>query len=186
VVTAGQYTNIGTVTGNPVDNQGQDIAGLDDVSDTDPSNHFGATTGINVVKSVNNEDANTTGPTLTVGTQATFTYIVTNTGNVALGTVGVRDDNGTTGSTTDDFNATFVSGDTDGDSRLDPTETWTYTATRTVTLGQHTNIGVATGTPVDASGGTIPGLTTPLSDSDPATHTGIQVFSKRRFLSSSN
>ncbi|MDH3717629.1 MAG: Ig-like domain-containing protein, partial [Planctomycetota bacterium] len=41
-VTDGQYTNIATVTGNPVDAGGIDIAGLDDQSDTDASNHFGA------------------------------------------------------------------------------------------------------------------------------------------------
>ncbi len=139
-VTAGQYSNIGTVTGNPVDPTGGDIAGISDASDTDPSNHFGATAGINVVKSTNGQDANTApGPTLAVGSTATFTYVVTNTGNVPLGTVVVRDDNGTAGNTADDFNATFQSGDTNSNGRLDTTETWTYQATRTVTAGQYTN-----------------------------------------------
>ena len=85
-MTAGQYSNIGTVTGNPVDATGADIAGITDATDTDPSNHFGATAGINVVKSTNGQDANTApGPTLAVGSTATFTYVVTNTGQRAAG-----------------------------------------------------------------------------------------------------
>jgi EF hand len=185
VVTAGAYSNIGSVTANPVDTNGADIAGIADVADTDSSNSFGATAGINVVKSTNGEDANTgTGPNLRVGATATFTYVVTNTGNTALSTVSVRDDNGTTAITTDDFNATFVSGDTDGDGRLDVTETWTYQATRIVTRGLYSNIATATGNPVDATGAEIAALADP-TDTDPSTHTGIEPLSKRRFLASS-
>jgi hypothetical protein len=185
VVTAGQYTNIGSVTANPVDANGTDIAGLADVTDTDPSNHFGATAGINVVKSTNGDDANTgSGPNLRVGTTATFTYLVTNTGNTQLSNVSVRDDNGTAGNTADDFNATFVSGDTDGDNRLDVNETWTYRATRVVTRGLYTNIATATGNPVDAAGVDIAALVDP-SRTDPSSHTGVEPLSKRRFLASS-
>ncbi len=185
VVTAGQYSNIGRVSANPVDSTGTAIAGATAVTDTDPSNHFGATTGINVVKSTNGVDANTgPGPSLTVGSVATFTYAVTNTGNSALGTVSVRDDNGTTNNTADDFNATFVSGDANSNGRLDTNETWTYQATRTVTTGLYTNISTVTGTPVDATGTTIVGLTAP-TDTDPSNHTGVPIFSKRLFLASS-
>ncbi|MFN9914605.1 MAG: hypothetical protein ACK53L_18600, partial [Pirellulaceae bacterium] len=99
-VTAGQYTNIATVTA-------EDLSG-NDVSDTDPSSHFGVNAAINVVKSTNGQDANTTpGPFIPVGNTATFTYAVTNPGNVALGSVIVRDDNGTPGNVADDFNAVF-------------------------------------------------------------------------------
>ena len=172
-VTAGQYSNIGTVTGNPVDPTGGDIAGIADATDTDPSNHFGATAGINVVKSTNGQDANTApGPTLAVGSTATFTYVVTNTGNVPLGTVVVRDDNGTAGNTADDFNATLQSGDTNSNGRLDTTETWTYQATRTVTAGQYTNLSTATANPVDATGADIAGMTD-VSDTDPSNHLGV-------------
>ena len=55
-VTAGQYTNMATVTANPVDASGADIAGLADVSDTDPSNHFGFTVGIGLQKLTNGVD----------------------------------------------------------------------------------------------------------------------------------
>ena len=172
-VTAGQYTNIGTATANPVDTTGTDIAGMTDVSDTDPSNHLGVTTGINIVKSTNGQDANTTtGPLLVVGTTATFTYVVTNTGSTPLATVVVRDDNGTSGSTADDLTPTLQSGDTNSNSRLDTTETWTYQATRTVTAGQYSNIGSVTANPVDATGADIAGAAD-VSDTDPSNHLGI-------------
>ncbi|MBM4090494.1 MAG: hypothetical protein FJ276_13890 [Planctomycetes bacterium] len=173
VVTAGQYTNTATVSANPVDASGADIAGLPDVTDNDPSNHFGITTGINVVKSTNGQDANTaTGPVLAVGSTATFTYTVTNTGSVALAGVVLTDDNGTPGNTGDDFSPTFQSGDTNANGRLDTSETWTYTATRVVTAGQHTNIATVTGNPVDSNGGDIP-TAADVSDTDPSNHFGF-------------
>ncbi len=48
-----------------------------------------------------------------VGSTVTFTYVVTNTGNVPLSGVAVRDDNGTPANPADDFDATFVGGDTE-------------------------------------------------------------------------
>jgi hypothetical protein len=172
-VTAGQYTNIATVTGTPVDTGGVAIGGIPNVTDTDPSNHFGATAGINIVKSTNGDDANTApGPSLAVGSTATFTYVVTNTGNVPLGSVVVRDDNGTTGSTGDDFSPTLQSGDTNSNGRLDTTETWTYTATHTVTAGQYTNTATATGNPVDQAGTDISGMTD-ATDTDTSNHLGV-------------
>jgi hypothetical protein len=172
-VTAGQYSNIVTVSGNPVDATGTDIAGITEPTDTDPSNHFGATAGINIVKSTNGLDANTApGPTLGVGTTATFSYVVTNTGNVPLGTVVVTDDNGTTGNTADDISPTFQSGDTNSNGRLDVSEIWTYQATRTVTAGQYTNLGSVTANPVDTSGNDIAGMTD-ATDSDPSNHLGV-------------
>jgi hypothetical protein len=72
---------------------------------------------------------------------------VTNPGDVPLFNVTVVDDNGTPASAADDFIATFVGGDTDGDLLLDTTETWTFTASRIATPGQHTNTATATCTP---------------------------------------
>ena len=107
-VTAGQYTNIATVTANPVDATGADIPAVADVSDTDPSNHFGFTAGIAVQKLTNGIDTGTgSGPSLAIGSTATFTYNVTNTGNVALTNITITDNNGTTGTTTDDLTPTF-------------------------------------------------------------------------------
>ena len=128
---------------------------------------------INIVKSTNGQDANTTtGPLLVVGNTATFTYVVTNTGTTSLATVVVRDDNGTSGNTADDFSPTLQSGDTNSNGRLDTTETWTYQATRTVTAGQYTNIASVTANPVDATGADIAGLAD-VTDSDPSNHLGI-------------
>ena len=76
--------------------------------------------GINLVKLTNGTDNDTpTGPIVPVGSTVTFTYIVTNTGNVPLSGVTVRDDNGTPADPADDFDATFVGGDADGDGLLD-------------------------------------------------------------------
>ena len=98
--TAGQYTNIANVTS-------QDSLGTR-VADTDPSNHFGVNAAIAIVKSTNGQDANTTtGPVLAVGSTATFTYVVTNTGNVPLGSVLRARRRRHGGSTADDFTLTL-------------------------------------------------------------------------------
>ena len=176
VVTAGQYTNNAVAEGNPVDAQGQDIAGATNPTATDPSNHLGVEPQIAVQKLTNGEDADTaTGPVLTVGSTATFTYNVTNPGTVALDNVTVVDDNGTPADTTDDFNATFVAANSDanGNGRLDPGETFQFTATRVVTAGQHTNIAVAEGNPVDDQGQDVPGATNPTAN-DPSNHLGVE------------
>ena len=150
IATAGQYVNTGTVTGNPVDENGNDIPGLADQTDSDIDHHFGATAGVNIVKLTNGTDNNTpTGPVVPVGSTVTFTYIVTNTGNVPLSNVSVTDDKGVT--------PVYQSGDSDGDGLLDVSETWTYTASTTATAGQYTNTGTVTGNPVDEQGTDIPG-----------------------------
>lgn len=99
---------------------------------------------IQVVKRTNGSDNNSPpGPSLLVGSIATFTYVLTNPGAVAATNIFVRDDNGTPGNLADDFNPTFVGGDGNGNGLLDTTETWTYSASRIVTAGQHTNVGQA-------------------------------------------
>jgi LPXTG-motif cell wall-anchored protein len=87
--TLGQYANVGTVTGDY--NQGETT-----VKDTDPSHYLGVAApvpGINIEKSTNGFDADApTGPSITVGDQVTWEYVVTNTGQVDLTGVIVTDD----------------------------------------------------------------------------------------------
>src|SRR5690606_34291600 len=95
IAVAGQYVNVGTVVGNPVDEDGDDIPGLSDQTDDDIDHHFAAQAGVDIVKLTNGTDNNSpTGPVVPVGSTVTFTYIVTNTGNVPLADVVVTDDQG--------------------------------------------------------------------------------------------
>jgi hypothetical protein len=107
-----------------------------------------ATNGIHLLKLTNGSN-NDAGPGLSVpaGSTVTFTYIVTNPGQNPLSSVTVLDDNGTPGSSGDDFFATYTGGDANSNGVLEPNETWTFSATRTATAGQYTNVGTATGTP---------------------------------------
>lgn len=66
-----------------------------------------------------------TGPAASyVGGTAVYTYTVSNTGDVRLGTVAVTDDKCSP--------VTYVSGDTNGNGYLDVNETWLFTCTYTV------------------------------------------------------
>ncbi|HAP76268.1 MAG TPA: hypothetical protein DCR14_09320, partial [Acidimicrobiaceae bacterium] len=93
----GQYTNIGSVTGVGPDSVGTDGEPVDgdEVSADDPANVFTPVASIDLEKLVNGDDADTA-PGVKVGysTAVTFTYLVTNTGNVTLRDVTVVDDQG--------------------------------------------------------------------------------------------
>jgi len=150
VAVAGQYANIGTVTA--VVGDGAVLFGIvdagvgDTITATDPSHYFGVGSSITIEKSTNGEDADTpTGPEILLGETVTWKYIVTNPGNTPLAKVVVTDDQGVT--------PVFVSGDTNGDDLLDPTETWMYEATGAAELGQYANIGTVTG--IDVTGATV-------------------------------
>ena len=95
------------------------------------------------------------GPFITPGALVTWTYVVTNTGNTPLAGVVVTDNQpGVT--------PVFQGGDTDGDTMLDLTETWTYTATdASANVGQYENVGT-----VVAQGG--------VSDADASHYFGAQ------------
>jgi uncharacterized repeat protein (TIGR01451 family) len=95
------------------------------------------------------------GPLLPVGATVTWTYLVSNPGDVPLAGVTVTDSRpGVT--------PAYQSGDANSNGVLDPGETWVYTATGTVTAGPYSNTGTVSAT--DFSG-TTPALVT-ASDSD--------------------
>jgi|GEM_PF-1784231 len=134
----GEYSNTATVTGTP---SGLTVAGQNSVmaidpvqtlTDTDPSNYFGYTAGLTVVKKTNGEDANTPpGPSIPVGDPVTWTYEVTNTSNVTLTDIVVTDDHL-------GYIGTIAS--------LAPGATTTLTAPAgTAVAGQYDNVGTATG-----------------------------------------
>lgn len=81
-----QYSNLGTVTA--------ETPSGDTVSDDDPSHYFGeSTSSIDLEKLTNGEDADEApGPSLTPGADVTWTYIVKNTGEIALNAIQVQDD----------------------------------------------------------------------------------------------
>ena len=73
-VTQGQYSNIVGVTVNPVDPGGNDIPGLQDLSDSDSSNHFGVNAVVELTKQTNGLNADDSpGPVIPVGDMAAFT-----------------------------------------------------------------------------------------------------------------
>lgn len=140
---SGQYANLGTATASPP-------AGPV-VTATDPSHYFGEAPGISLGKSVNGEDADTPpGPSLFTGSSVTWTYLVTNTGDVPLTDVTVTDDRGVAVSCPKTM--------------LQPGESMTCTASGNVVRGQYSNVGTATGTPP-----TGPNVTA----SDPAHYFGV-------------
>src|SRR5207253_10919901 len=81
---AGQYTNIGTVTA-------KDASGKV-VTASNPDNYYGATPAITLMKKTNGTDNDSApGPMVAAGSLVTWTYRVTNTGDVPLTAVVVTD-----------------------------------------------------------------------------------------------
>ncbi|SFK11589.1 Cna protein B-type domain-containing protein, partial [Nitrosomonas aestuarii] len=118
----GEYLNVATVTANGV-------------SDSDTSGYINSvsTPGIDIEKFVNGIDVTDLNvlPEIAAGANVTFTYDVTNTGNVAFSQaeVLVKDDNGTPDNLADDFIPALVTAsDVGSDGILSAGETWIYTS----------------------------------------------------------
>ena len=153
--TAGELQNIATVTGQPVDNTDAPVG--TPLSATDTADLFGSAPAITLVKDVNgHNEPNLPGLSVPVGSTVTFTYLVTNTGDVTLNAVEVSDN--------------VLGPITCPKTSLSPSQSQTCTATATAQPGAQTNMGTVTADPVDGSGRSIGAET---SASDPATYTGM-------------
>ncbi|RKZ90673.1 MAG: hypothetical protein DRQ40_10745, partial [Gammaproteobacteria bacterium] len=148
VASRGQYGNLATVTA-----QGTLTS---TVTDTDPSHYLGYISEVRVEKATNGVDADLPGgPSIAVGDTVTWTYVLSNPGDTALSSVALVDDQGVV--------PVFQGGDTNGDGKLDPDETWTYQVQGTSVAGQYANL--ATVTAEDEFGA-------PVTDTDPSHYFG--------------
>jgi uncharacterized repeat protein (TIGR01451 family) len=153
--TAGELQNIATATGLPVDNTGAPVG--NPLSATDTADVFGSAPAITLVKDVNgHNEPNAPGLPVPVGSTVTFTYLVTNTGDVTLSAIEVRDN--------------VLGPIACPKTSLAPSQSQTCTATATAQTGAQTNMGTVTADPVNSSGRSIGAET---SASDPATYTGM-------------
>jgi len=123
----GQYANLGTVSGRDDLNR--------TATDEDPSHYNGTPIppiGIHIEKATNGHDADQpTGPKILVGEPVTWTYVVTNTGDVTLFDVTVEDNQ-----------EGFITCPKDV---LEPGESMTCTQDGVAGLGQYANVGMVTG-----------------------------------------
>jgi hypothetical protein len=119
-----QYTNVGTATAKAPDGT--------EVEADDPSHYFGdQNPAITIEKRTNGQRATAApGPNLAVGSPVTWTYLVTNSGDVNLADVKVVDDKGVA------VTCPKVS--------LRPGESMTCTGSGTAVAGQYENTGTAT------------------------------------------
>jgi uncharacterized repeat protein (TIGR01451 family) len=153
---AGQYSNIGTVTGTST------ISNTP-VTANNPDHYFGTNPQIAIVKltnGTNNDNPPTPGvpdgPIVPVGSTVTWTYNVTNPGSEPIANVAVTD-NIAGVNPTPVLSGGFNVGDTNHNGLLDPGEQWVFTATGTAVAGQYSNIGTVNGasaisnTPVTAN-----------------------------------
>jgi hypothetical protein len=139
----GQYSNLGLVNGQPPEG--------DAVSATDASHYFGINPRIELEKHTNGVDADESpGPEVLASSPITWTYVVSNTGDVELTDVIVSDDQGVEPVCP---HTSLASG-----------EKMTCTASSISVAGQYANIGTATAT--HPGGGSV-------QASDPSHYLGI-------------
>ena len=140
----GQYRNLGTVKARSPSNRV--------IEDSDPSHYLGqvAQPAIDIQKSTNGEDADSApGPVIPLGAPVTWTYVVTNSGNVTLNNVVVTDNKGIAVSCPQ--------------STLAVGESMTCVASAFGVAGQYSNVGTATGSPTTGAN---------VTDSDPSYYFG--------------
>ncbi|HEX5717843.1 MAG TPA: hypothetical protein VF179_16920 [Thermoanaerobaculia bacterium] len=125
IAQACEYNNLGTVTA-------KDTLG-DTVTASDASSYFGTTQpGISIETAVNGQDADTPkGPEVAAGSPVSFSYVVKNTGNVALTGIQVSDSKGVSLSCPK--------------TTLQPNESMTCTGNGTAQSGQFSSVGTAKG-----------------------------------------
>jgi len=150
---AGNYSNTGRVTG---------IYNGTPVTSFDPSSYFGARPGMAIDQVTKSTPVQGDGLLIPQGSPISWMYTVTNIGNVPLSNVQVTDKQGVV--------PVYQSGDTNGDDKLDLTESWVYSANGTAILGRYENIGTATGSYTDD----LNNRATPMIVSAPSSYTGMQ------------
>lgn len=135
----GDYMNVGSVTGE-LANQSLSTYRA---TDSDASHYTGValTIGLEVLTNGLSAESAAEAPFAFVGSDVTFTYIVTNGGSVPLSSVTLVKGDGS-----EDPGATLVSGDENSDGILDVTETWTYQSTQTAAEGVFSSIFTVTAT----------------------------------------
>lgn len=125
IAVAGQYSNTATSVGQSV--------GGEVVTDTDVSHYYGVVSGIAVEKQAS-------AAAVGVGQVVTYSYAVSNTGNVALANVAVGDDRCPAVSAV--VSGTLNLGDANADGLLDLSEVWRFTCSVALTTTT-TNLAVA-------------------------------------------
>jgi len=161
IAVAGQYANVSDVVGTPADAAGNPIAGLSTVDDTDPSHYIGLVPSVDIEKDTNGQDADTpVGPQVPVGDTVTWTYEVTNNGDVTLAPLTVTDDQGV---------AIDCGAGTPTIASLAPGDSATCTGTAPAELGQYMNNSDVSGQPVNAAGDPVGA---PVTDADPSHYFG--------------
>ncbi len=86
------------------------------------------------------------GPQFVAGSPQTWNYTVTNLSSVPLSNIQVSDDAGTPGDPSDDWLATYLVGDTNGDQLLSPGEVWIFRDTRAAQAGAIVHVATASAT----------------------------------------
>jgi uncharacterized repeat protein (TIGR01451 family) len=127
IAISGQYANIGTVTAIPT--------GRPAVGDNDPSHYFGGTPAIAVAKTAS-------AALVRPGTPVSYTYVVSNTGNLPLANVTVSDDK--CAAVTPVQSGVFNIGDVNANNLLDVAEQWRFTCVTPLAVDTR-NVATTTG-----------------------------------------